>query len=74
LDVELDRNSSLTTGRIYQDIIAAERRGDFLGKTVQVIPHVTNYIKQLIRSHESDEIDSYDITLVEVGGTIGDIE
>jgi CTP synthase len=74
LDINLDRNSSITTGRIYQDIIAAERRGDFLWKTVQVIPHVTNYIKQLIRSHEYDDIDQYDVTLVEVGGTIGDIE
>jgi CTP synthase len=74
LDINLDRNSSITTGRIYQDIIAAERRGDFLWKTVQVIPHVTNYIKQLICSHEYDEIDQYDITLVEVGGTIWDIE
>lgn len=70
LDVELNFNSSITTGRIYQDIIAAERRGDFLWKTVQVIPHVTDYIKQLIRSRESD----YDITIVEIWGTIGDIE
>jgi CTP synthase len=79
LDINLTRNSSITTGRIYQDIIAAERRGDFLWKTVQVIPHVTDYIKQLIRSTESPLsgihcCSDYDITLVEVGGTIGDIE
>jgi CTP synthase len=70
LDINLDRNSSITTGRIYQDIIAAERRGDFLWKTVQVIPHVTDYIKKLLTLNQDD----YDITLVEVGGTIGDIE
>lgn len=77
LDVELDHNSSITTGRIYQDIITAERRGDFLGKTVQVVPHVTNYIKQLIRFHElnnNDQQSEYDITIVEIWGTIGDIE
>jgi len=77
LDVQLDHNSSITTGRIYQDIITAERRGDFLWSTVQVVPHVTNYIKQLIRSHEltsNDQQSAYDITIVEIWGTIGDIE
>ena len=61
---------NITTGRIYQDIIAKERRGDFLGGTVQVIPHVTDAIKDFIKSDN----DGYDFVLVEIGGTVGDIE
>jgi CTP synthase len=59
-----------TTGRIYSDVIAAERRGDYLGGTVQVIPHITDKIKEVIEA----ETDSYDFVLVEIGGTVGDIE
>ena len=61
---------NITTGRIYQDIIAKERRGDYLGATVQVIPHVTDAIKAFI----GDGNDDYDFVLCEVGGTVGDIE
>ena len=59
-----------TTGRIYSDVIAAERRGDYLGGTVQVIPHITDKIKEVIQA----ETDPYDFVLVEIGGTVGDIE
>jgi CTP synthase len=64
------RNDNITTGRIYQDILAKERRGDYLGATIQVIPHVTNAIKDFIR----DGNDGYDFVLCEIGGTVGDIE
>ncbi len=66
----LSRDNNLTTGRIYEQIITKERRGDYLGKTVQVIPHVTNEIKNAMRKVASDT----DVTLVEIGGTVGDIE
>ena len=65
-----DRHDNITTGRIYQDIIAKERRGDFLGATVQVIPHVTNAIKHFVL--EGNE--AVDFVLIEIGGTVGDIE
>ena len=65
-----DRHDNVTTGRIYQDIIAKERRGDFLGATVQVIPHVTNAIKDFVL--EGNE--AVDFVLIEIGGTVGDIE
>jgi CTP synthase len=61
---------NITTGRIYQEIIAKERRGDYLGATVQVIPHVTDAIKEFVVSGN----DAYDFVLVEIGGTVGDIE
>src|SRR6187551_2596628 len=61
---------SITTGRIYQDILTKERRGDYLGATIQVIPHVTNAIKDFIL----DSNDAYDFVLCEIGGTVGDIE
>jgi CTP synthase len=64
------RQDNITTGRIYQDILAKERRGDYLGATIQVIPHVTNAIKDFVR----DGNEGYDFVLVEVGGTVGDIE
>ena len=64
------RQDNITTGRIYQEIIAKERRGDYLGATVQVIPHVTNAIKDFIREGN----DGFDFVLCEVGGTVGDIE
>src|SRR5712672_4745804 len=64
------RQDNITTGRIYQEILAKERRGDYLGATIQVIPHVTNAIKDFIR----DGNDGVDFVLVEIGGTVGDIE
>ena len=66
----LTRDNNLTTGRIYEQIITKERRGDYLGKTVQVIPHVTNEIKNAMRKVAVD----CDVTIVEIGGTVGDIE
>ena len=66
----LTRDHNWTTGRIYESIIAKERRGDYLGKTVQVIPHVTDEIKSAIRK----VADGADVVLVEIGGTVGDIE
>ena len=66
----LSRDNNLTTGRIYEQIITKERRGDYLGKTVQVIPHVTNEIKNAMRKVAA----SNDVTIVEIGGTVGDIE
>jgi len=67
----LSRDNNWTTGRIYEQIIMKERRGDYLGKTVQVIPHVTNEIKNAMRKVASNGAD---VTIVEVGGTVGDIE
>src|ERR1700754_1895510 len=64
------KQDNITTGRIYQDILAKERRGDYLGATIQVVPHVTNAIKEFIR----DGNDGYDFVLCEIGGTVGDIE
>ncbi|MCU1321962.1 MAG: synthase [Acidobacteriaceae bacterium] len=66
----LTRDNNLTTGRIYEQIITKERRGDYLGKTVQVIPHVTNEIKNAMRKVSQE----CDVTIVEIGGTVGDIE
>ncbi len=66
----LSRDNNTTTGRIYEQIITKERRGDYLGKTVQVIPHVTNEIKNAMRKVAIDT----DVVLVEIGGTVGDIE
>src|SRR6202020_342305 len=59
-----------TTGRIYQDVIAKERRGDYLGATVQVIPHITDAIKEVVVR----DTGAFDFVLVEIGGTVGDIE
>ncbi|MFP5327088.1 MAG: CTP synthase [Acidimicrobiia bacterium] len=71
IDVNLNRFSNATTGSIYSSVIAQERRGDFLGKTVQVIPHITNEIKERIHRLATDEVD---VVITEVGGTVGDIE
>lgn len=68
--VDALRSDTITTGQIYWDVIERERRGDYLGGTVQVIPHVTNRIKEFIGSHEKD----LDFLITEVGGTVGDIE
>ncbi len=71
VDESLTKNSSVTSGRIYSNVINKERRGDYLGKTVQVIPHITNEIKENIYSFENQDID---IVITEIGGTVGDIE
>ncbi len=72
----LTRDNNLTTGRIYEQIITKERRGDYLGKTVQVIPHVTNEIKNAMRrvAGRVEGVGPADVTIVEIGGTVGDIE
>ncbi|MFQ5582143.1 MAG: CTP synthase [Mariprofundaceae bacterium] len=67
----MSKRSNFTTGRIYESVIRRERRGDYLGATVQVIPHITDAIKDAILSLRSDDVD---IALVEIGGTVGDIE
>jgi len=71
VDVSLHRDSNSTTGSIYQTVLAKERRGDYLGNTVQVIPHITNEIKERIRRLATDEVD---VVITEIGGTVGDIE
>ena len=71
IDENLTKNSSITMGKIYSNVIEKERRGDYLGKTVQVIPHITNEIKEKIFSFDNTDID---IVITEVGGTVGDIE
>jgi CTP synthase len=68
----LSRSNNWTTGRIYLSVIEKERRGDYLGKTIQVIPHITDEIKRAVRSVA--EKDSTDVVIVEIGGTVGDIE
>ena len=71
IDENLTKNSSVTMGKIYQHVIEKERRGDYLGKTVQVIPHITNEIKERIYGFEDTDTD---IVITELGGTVGDIE
>src|SRR5436305_7824301 len=71
VDVPLTRRSNATTGSIYQSVLAKERKGEYLGETVQVIPHITNEIKQRILALASDDVD---VVITEVGGTVGDIE
>jgi len=70
-DVTCNRNSNYTTGRIYLTVIERERHGDYLGKTVQVIPHITDEIKNAIRTLDGEDVD---IAITEIGGTVGDIE
>jgi len=72
IDVDLKRNSNVTSGDIYSSVIAKERRGDFLGGTIQVVPHVTNEIKE--RMHTLARESLAEVIVVEVGGTVGDIE
>ncbi|MGH2578118.1 MAG: CTP synthase, partial [Actinomycetota bacterium] len=71
VDVSLHRDSNATTGSIYTTVLGKERRGDYLGNTVQVIPHITNEIKDRIRRLATDEVD---VVITEIGGTVGDIE
>jgi CTP synthase len=70
----LTRDSNYTTGQIYQSVINKERRGEFLGKTVQVIPHITNEIKSVIAKLADDRHGAVDVVITEIGGTVGDIE
>ena len=72
IDINLSKNSNTTTGKIYQSVINKERRGDYLGGTVQVIPHITNAIKE--RVFMVGQQDNADIVITEIGGTVGDIE
>jgi len=71
LDVELGAASNVTTGQVYSQVIAKERRGEYLGDTVQVIPHITDEIKHRMRAQASDDVD---VIITEIGGTVGDIE
>ncbi len=70
-NAQINANSNFTTGGIYSSVIAKERRGEYLGQTVQVIPHITNEIKECVRKVEGPDID---VAITEVGGTVGDIE
>ncbi|MBU1037200.1 CTP synthase [Patescibacteria group bacterium] len=72
IDVDLNKHSNLTTGQVYQMVLQKERQGDFLGKTIQIIPHITGTIKNYI--YEAAEKIKPDFLLVEIGGTVGDIE
>ena len=72
IDESLTKNSNVTTGKVYWSVLQKERRGDFGGGTVQVIPHITNEIKEMIRLISDNE--NYDVVLIELGGTVGDIE
>lgn len=72
IDISLSRHSNVTTGRIYQSVINKERRGDYLGRTVQVIPHITNEIKE--RVYRVGREENADFVITEIGGTVGDIE
>ncbi|MGL5827901.1 MAG: CTP synthase [Nocardioides sp.] len=71
LDTDLNAIANVTTGQVYSSVIAKERRGDYLGDTVQVIPHITNEIKERIRAMGSSQVD---VVITEIGGTVGDIE
>ena len=71
-DIQTTRHNSITTGRIYQAVIDKERRGDYLGKTIQVVPHITDEIKRRIKENAAHEY--FDFVISEIGGTIGDIE
>ena len=71
ITTRMKRSNNFTAGRIYQSVLEKERRGDYLGKTVQVIPHVTNEIQDFVRRGAGDEVD---VAIVEIGGTVGDIE
>ena len=70
IDTRMGQLNNCTTGRIYNNVLAKERRGDYLGATVQVIPHVTDEIKDWVRQAS----EGYDVALIEIGGTVGDIE
>jgi CTP synthase len=71
LDTDLSQTANVTTGQVYSEVIAKERRGDYLGDTVQVIPHITNEIKERVRAMAGPDVD---VVITEIGGTVGDIE
>ena len=71
LDTNLEGSANATTGKVYSQVIAKERRGEYLGDTVQVIPHITNEIKRLMRAQAASDVD---LIITEIGGTVGDIE
>jgi len=71
IDINLSRHCNVTAGQVYAEVIAKERRGDYLGRTIQVIPHITNEIKYRIGQLGGDDVD---VAIVEIGGTVGDIE
>ena len=71
IDENLDVNSSVSSGKVYWDVLNRERRGDFLGGTVQIIPHITGEIKRRIYMLDTEDTD---VAIVEIGGTVGDIE
>ena len=72
IDINLSKNSNITTGKVYWSVLSKERRGEYLGSTVQVIPHITNEIKQ--RVYDVAKLDGADVVITEIGGTVGDIE
>ncbi len=78
MNITLTRENSITTGRMYQLVIQKERRGDYLGKTVQVVPHITNAIQDTIEEASKKPVDDTkeepDVCIIELGGTVGDIE
>src|SRR5690625_3249189 len=74
LDVNLDAGANVTTGQVYSEVIAKERRGEYLGDTVQVIPHITDEIKRRMRAQAGGEGPRPDVIITEIGGTVGDIE
>ncbi|CAF5205131.1 unnamed protein product, partial [Rotaria magnacalcarata] len=78
LDVTLHRDNNITTGKIYQYVIDKERRGDYLGKTVQVVPHITDaiqeWVERVARISVDEDKSEPDLCIIELGGTIGDIE
>ena len=75
IETRMTQANNFTTGRIYQSVLEKERRGDYLGKTVQVIPHITNEIQEYVkRGAGVDTPEAVDVAIVEIGGTVGDIE
>jgi CTP synthase len=74
LDTDLSGIANVTTGQVYSEVIAKERRGDYLGDTVQVIPHITNEIKERVRAMAGAGSEGVDVVITEIGGTVGDIE
>ena len=72
LDTDMNKFSSFTSGKLYEEIITKERRGDYLGGTVQIVPHLTDLVKEKIR--KGYELANADISIIEIGGTVGDME
>src|SRR5690625_4665380 len=72
ININLNKYSNITTGKVYSSVIKKERRGDYLGATVQVIPNITNEIKEQV--YRAGELTKADVVITEIGGTVGDIE